>query len=187
MRKYIFPIIIVLWALLGSWYWVTFQKSEEACCDTPAPPYPVKCDTVYIRDTIRIIEIVYTPKTIYKDIYTGKIDSTEFLFKDGMDDFDTTTIKGNKVVWNNILKLLESHNGDITIVGHTNEIGDSLYNMDLSMRRAQSMKRKIEELKLGNIKNIRIVIKAMGESEQKYKGAEGIIKNRRVHIILEKK
>ena len=161
MRNLILPILILIWALFASWYWTTFQRSEEICC-TKISPLPSN-DTLYKRDTIYIRDIINCPSKI------------EIFFDHKSSELsDSALAKISHCFDNNKL------DGDtVEIVGHASKIGDFLYNINLSERRAKNVKDYL--LRRYNLDSNRVEIFAKGYTSQLY---HDISKNRRVDIIF---
>jgi predicted CXXCH cytochrome family protein len=83
-----------------------------------------------------------------------------------------------------VVEYLKSHpEKRIEIIGHTDEIGTSIYNMELSRKRAEAVKKLICDQ---GILPDRIKIKALGESQPRYSNEEagGREKNRSVEFRL---
>jgi len=102
-------------------------------------------------------------------------------------DFDKTDVKDlynadlEKVA--NVLKAYPKT--DVELEGHTDSVGTDEYNMDLSNRRAESVKREL--VKKFNIDSSRISTSGYGESKPVASNdtPEGRMKNRRVEAFIE--
>ncbi|NGZ88917.1 OmpA family protein [Psychroflexus maritimus] len=79
--------------------------------------------------------------------------------------------------------LLEYPKTNIVIEGHTDSVGNDIYNMDLSRRRASSV---VDHLIKNNVSSNRLTMKYFGEDQPKYDNgtAEGRAKNRRVELAI---
>lgn len=79
--------------------------------------------------------------------------------------------------------LLEYPKTNIVIEGHTDSVGNDIYNMDLSRRRASSV---VDYLIKNNVSSNRLTMKYFGENQPKYDNgtAEGRAKNRRVELAI---
>lgn len=185
MRNYIIPILILLWALWGSWYWVTFQKSEAVCCQQP------EIDTVYIVKTIKIIkkiEIIRNRVDTVEILLPCNDSVSEFYFEEGVPDLDLTNVS-NYIYMNKIKSKINTFNGNIHIIGHANNNGPHDYNNKLTINRANSVAHHIEaylkSLDNHKIKRVIVTMEGKGKREQKHSGKKGIILNRRVEIKFE--
>jgi outer membrane protein OmpA-like peptidoglycan-associated protein len=79
--------------------------------------------------------------------------------------------------------LVNNPQTNILIVGHTDDTGSDSHNMDLSVRRAESVKSYIAA---GNVANSRLSTSGKGESEPIADNttADGRAQNRRVEIVI---
>jgi len=79
--------------------------------------------------------------------------------------------------------LVNNPQTNILIVGHTDDTGSDSHNMDLSIRRAESVKSYIAA---GNVANSRLSTSGKGESEPIADNttADGRAQNRRVEIVI---
>lgn len=107
-------------------------------------------------------------------------------FPDGiLFDFNKTDVKS--AGRNNVDKLATSMENnpdtDILIVGHTDNVGSESYNMDLSKRRAQSVKSLLVN---DGVSGSRLKTDGRGKSEPiaDNGSAEGRAQNRRVEIVI---
>lgn len=139
--------------------------SEDKC---PGTPYGVKVDTKGCPSE------------------TQKVSETEcIVLRDIIFDFDSARIKKNMVpVLNKVVEVIKERSRPILIEGHTSSIGSTAYNQDLSIRRAESVKRFLIQ---HGIPADTIQIKGYGETRPKYNNStpEGRSLNRRVEIYFQ--
>lgn len=101
--------------------------------------------------------------------------------------FDTNKSDLKPEAQSNLQKLATSlqnnQNTNILIVGHTDNTGSDSYNMDLSVRRAESVKSYIAS---NNVSASRLTTSGKGESEPiaDNNTVEGRSQNRRVEIVI---
>ncbi|WP_086933194.1 OmpA family protein [Agarilytica rhodophyticola] len=99
-------------------------------------------------------------------------------------EFDSADItKESYVVLDNLVEVLnETPEMTISIDGHTDELGSEKYNLDLSLRRAESVKNYL--IKKG-IKDSRLVVAGYGEGRPKTlsKDSKARAQNRRVEVV----
>lgn len=122
----------------------------------------------YVSDSSR--------KAIHTSIYKFK----DILFENNSDDL----LNDSKILLEQIAKVMENEiHFKIEIVAHTDNVGNDLYNMDLSTKRAVSVKNYL--IKLGIDEN-RLTSKGMGEiapiSSNETEAGRGL--NRRVEFLL---
>lgn len=103
-------------------------------------------------------------------------------------DFDKWNIKAQYIpVLENLKEFILTNDYEVSIVGHTDWIGSNAYNMNLSLKRANSTKEKLIELGLPAER----IIGISGEGEENpittNETVEGRAQNRRVEFHLEKK
>lgn len=103
-------------------------------------------------------------------------------------DFDKWNIKAQYIpVLENLKEFILTNDYEVSIVGHTDWIGSNAYNMNLSLKRANSTKEKLVELGLPAER----IIGISGEGEENpittNETVEGRAQNRRVEFHLEKK
>lgn len=137
------------------------------------PPDPLKKEVPIIWDTL-VAEKSALDTLIIPDV----------LF-----NFNSSTLnpKFIKKVDSIINKLKDRHFSLLEITGHTDSIGTSAYNLDLSEKRAKTIKEYLVR-KLG-LHTAMITTKGMGEKVPRTSNssAEGRQMNRRVEIILQRK
>lgn len=102
-------------------------------------------------------------------------------------DFDKYELKGaSKETLMGIIETLETFNKklDIVINGHTDNVGDKQYNLELSEKRAEEVKAFFE--KNGDLKNLNFTTKGYGETKPIASNDDetGQAKNRRVEIVI---
>ncbi|MCL2485309.1 MAG: autotransporter domain-containing protein [Endomicrobia bacterium] len=123
---------------------------------------------------IQIVEIKEKPKAKVFRL-------TKVLF-----DFDKYELKpeGKQAIAGLARVLKEMGYSNITVEGHTDNIGTHEYNMDLSLRRADTVYRKLAELGIDSV-NMEKVGHGLTRPIATNKTEEGRAKNRRVEIIVE--
>lgn len=104
-------------------------------------------------------------------------------------DFDKSDLRPeSKEVLDKIAEALEEYDGaDVYIHGHTDNVGDSQYNMELSKKRAEAVRGYLEEK--GALAKVRVETKGYGDTKPiaPNDSKENQQKNRRVEIIIEPK
>lgn len=137
------------------------------------PPDPIKKDVPIIWDTA--VAETSTPDTL--------------IVPDVLFNFNSSTLnpKFIKELDSIINKLKDMRFSLLEITGHTDNIGTAAYNLDLSEKRARTIKEYLVK-KLG-ISTGMITTKGMGEKVPRRTNAtvEGRQMNRRVEIILQRK
>lgn len=102
-------------------------------------------------------------------------------------DFDKTDVKERYIEdIEKVVNLLRAHpKTDVVLEGHTDSIGSDEYNMGLSLRRAESVKKALVEK--NNINVSRISTHGYGESKPVASNdtPAGRMKNRRVEAVIE--
>jgi outer membrane protein OmpA-like peptidoglycan-associated protein len=80
--------------------------------------------------------------------------------------------------------LIKNDSLQATILGHTDNTGDSKSNMELSQRRAEAVKKFLENI---GVKESNLVAKGKGDTEPKADNTtkEGRLMNRRVEVKLQ--
>lgn len=131
------------------------------------------------------VEPVTKPIPVAAEIETKPQYKLVDLRADTLFDFDKATLRQEgKAELDTLASYLKNSDGNerIRVVGHTDAIGSSSYNMDLSARRAQSVKDYLTQQH--GIDSSVIMTEAMGESNPvaSNKTAEGRQQNRRVEI-----
>lgn len=100
-------------------------------------------------------------------------------------DVNQTDLKpAAKVNLKNLATSLQNHpQTNVLIVGHTDSLGSSAYNHDLSVRRAESVKSYLETV---GIAQQRLSVQGKGDAEPIASNStpEGRSKNRRVEIVI---
>jgi len=105
-------------------------------------------------------------------------------------ELDSDVIKGESFsLLDEVADLLEEHPEvrRIEVQGHTDDQGDDAYNMDLSQRRAESVRRYLIEQ--GGVTGSRLIARGYGESEplQPNTSDEARAGNRRVEFVIKEK
>ncbi|AGH81007.1 outer membrane protein A [Psychromonas sp. CNPT3] len=95
--------------------------------------------------------------------------------------FNSSKIKTSPELTNVVVQLLQTKEGDIEVIGHTDSLGSKKYNQWLSEKRAQVV---ADYLVKEGVDPSRIIVKGEGESSfvSSNETAEGRAKNRRVKI-----
>jgi outer membrane protein OmpA-like peptidoglycan-associated protein len=138
---------------------------DDACPDVPGPPENDGCPE--------------GPRVVVEE---GELEILEKIYF----DFDSATIKERSYpVLDEVATVLESHPelGVVRIEGHTCSLGPYDYNMSLSQRRANSVRRYLVEE--GGIDPDRLTAMGFGESEALIPNAsteEELARNRRVEF-----
>lgn len=111
---------------------------------------------------------------------------TNMTFSDANFAFDSDEFRPGEpfLLYADSVKIyLDQHTDkDLTIIGHTDNIGQERYNYNLGMRRAQSAREYFKEL--GVVANIKIDSKGEKLPVTSNDTAEGRQKNRRVNFVL---
>ena len=146
----------------------------------------------------KILDLVYRIEDIGGRVEDLRVRETDLetrleLNADVMFDFDKADLlpKGEEVL-RKAAAYLEGKKGTIRIEGHTDAKGDDDYNMRLSLRRAESVRRWFSEK--GGIPPAQMSAKGLGEknpiaANTKPDGSDdpvGRQKNRRVEIVVSK-
>lgn len=103
------------------------------------------------------------------------------FFKSNSYELDTLL---SKIELGNLLSLLKNNEGlNLKIIGHTDNVGDDFYNLDLSEKRAKSV---YEFLINNNVGSLRLSFKGMGETIpiDTNETKEGRRKNRRTEFVI---
>lgn len=105
-------------------------------------------------------------------------------------DFDESTLKEEaKVILDEVIEDLQTLDEatQVEINGHTDNIGDPDYNLELSKERADAVWAYLEEN--GDVSNLEVKIEGYGETEPiaTNKNEEGQERNRRVEIVINPK
>ena len=129
-------------------------------------------------------------ETALKDL-GAKVSETEIrmeLSGDILFDFDKSSIRSDaREALGKVAVVIRAYPGRIVLIeGHTDSKGSEKYNTKLSLRRAESVKRWLQERE--NLINTTFRTKGWGESKPRAtnKTEEGRQKNRRVEIIIKK-
>lgn len=146
----------------------------------------------------KILDIIYRVEDIGGRVEDMRVQETPLetrleLNADVMFDFDKADLlpKGEGVL-GKVVAYLEGQRGTIRIEGHTDAKGDDDYNMRLSLRRAESVRRWFGEK--GGIAKGQMTAKGFGEKNPvapntKPDGSDdpaGRQRNRRVEIVVAK-
>ncbi|MBQ3437978.1 MAG: OmpA family protein [Fusobacterium sp.] len=103
-------------------------------------------------------------------------------------DFDKWNIKDEYIgILENMRDYIKNYDYNVAIEGHTDSIGSDSYNMELSLKRAQSTKEKLIELGLEEERIVSVSGKGEEEPIATNQTNEGRAKNRRVEFHLEKR
>lgn len=175
------PLLLLL--LAGFLYWFLNQSNNK---QTVTPP-------IVIHDTIKVevIKDRIDTLTIIKSDTLSYIDSTTKL------NYETVSLP-NVQFYTNSETLMPSSAKDLqklaeylikndslsaTIYGHTDNVGNPMSNLQLSQRRAESVKRFLTSL---GVKGSRLKAIGMGDKEPKGDNnkLEGRLMNRRVEVKL---
>jgi len=143
--------------------------------EVPVPAEPTVVQTVVEKEVVK--EVPSPPVVIRKPVERVVL-ATDALF-----DFDKSIVKPEgKAALKDLVKHLQKDD-KLIVTGHTDSIGSELYNLKLSQRRADAVKR---ELVAEGISADRIKTKAKGESSPIATNAtdEGRAQNRRVEIDI---
>ena len=100
-------------------------------------------------------------------------------------DFNKSDVKEDFFeLLKNLKEFVEENNYEVTIVGHTDSVGNNQYNFKLSKKRAEAVKAKL--LEFGLAEDRILGIEAMGEEEPIASNdtKEGRAENRRVEFKL---
>lgn len=165
----------VLKQVYGQNYRHPARLIESQPLDVPIikPPDPIKKDVPIIWDTV--VAEKSTPDTL--------------IIPDVLFNFNSSTLnpKFIKELDSIINKLKDRQFSLLEITGHTDSIGSSAYNLDLSEKRAKTIKEYLVK-KLG-LSTAMITTKGMGKKVPRATNAtaEGRQMNRRVEIILQRK
>ena len=100
-------------------------------------------------------------------------------------DFDKAVLKPDMIIaLDNVIRMISSEDGpvDITVVGHTDNIGSEAYNQDLSLRRSKAV---VDYMHANGLQDLKFEQLGKGESEpvDTNDTAQGRAKNRRVEIF----
>ncbi len=150
----------------------TNKKVDGAGC--PLPEISIKKDTVYKVESITTTYVI-TPED--KQIVSDAIRNLEF-------DFGKSTIRARSFPYlNKVAALLNEKNINLTLIGHTDNVGSDAANMILSRKRAESVKQYLVDQ---GAKSSKIEALGRGETEpaSSNKTADGRQKNRRVEFTI---
>jgi outer membrane protein OmpA-like peptidoglycan-associated protein len=126
----------------------------------------------------------YIPRKILRNVISMEEDFT----LDGVQfEFDSDKLtESAKVVLNDVVDAMKKYpNVKVDIQGHTDNVGDASYNLDLSLRRAESVKTYLVSK---GISAARITTRGYGESKPVASNdtAEGRAQNRRIEFVIVK-
>ena len=129
------------------------------------------------------------------DLYTSDVPDeydkvqftfTNMTFSDANFEFDSDEFKPGEPfhLYADSVKIYFEQNPDmkLTIIGHTDNIGDKKYNHELGLRRAKSSKEYFREL--GVVVDIEVDSKGEKRPVASNKTSEGRQKNRRVNFVI---
>ncbi len=144
-------------------------------------------DTVYVevfrelKDTLKIVQmdtVSFVDSTIKSKYEMVSLPNVQFYT-----DSDILLPSSARELQQLAEYLVKNQAVDATIIGHTDNTGDALRNLNLSSRRAESVKRFLESL---GVKDSRLQTKGMGDKQPKANNntEEGRLMNRRVEVEL---
>ncbi len=141
-----------------------------------------------VNETIDLVQLK-AYKEVTKNIYLVPIEIGEIARLNNLFfDFNKATLKSESFVeLNQLVQLMQQKPTlEIQISGHTDDVGEVPYNLDLSLRRAKTVR---EYLISKGISASRITFKGYGESKPLAKGTseESRQLNRRVEFLVVKK
>lgn len=155
--------------------------------------YPDKSFTgLYVEKSGFIPKIYNVEKDSLKDIKNMKIELTpaasgeQFIFENVFFDFDQSDLKPESLSsltrLNNFLK--ENPSLSISIIGHTDNVGNPSYNNNLSLMRAESVREYL--LSMGILPS-RLAVSGMGDQQplRPNDSEENRAFNRRIEIIIQ--
>jgi outer membrane protein OmpA-like peptidoglycan-associated protein len=171
-------LIALLWLL-----WSLLFGSSSGCNQAQSIVAP-KTDTVYVevfrelKDTLKIV------KNIVDSTTTNNYEMVSLPNVQFFTDSDKLLPSSSKELQVLAEYLIKNDSLQATILGHTDNTGDSKSNMDLSQRRAEAVKKFLENI---GVKGSNLVAKGKGDTEPKADNAskEGRLMNRRVEVKLQ--
>jgi len=144
--------------------------------EVPVPAEPKVVEKEVLKEVVK--EVPTPPVVFEKQIVERVVLAADTLF-----DFDKSVVKpqGQSALLNLVKRL--NPGDELIVTGHTDSVGTDAYNMKLSQRRADAVKRQLIAFGLAAS---RIETRAMGESQPIASNAtdEGRQLNRRVEIDI---
>lgn len=136
-----------------------------------------------------IIESDWKNELLQSEFITYKIENEQVLIQSNIPfDFNSYDLRNEYLeALNSLVKLLNQYfDIQLKLVGHTDNVGTTDYNMDLSVARAQAIKNYLTSQ---NIHSQRVSVEGKGNLEPLFpeKSELAKAKNRRVEFILYKK
>lgn len=140
----------------------------------------------FVRDVFFDVEMVQEQEqaVVVVEEAAPMVVEEVITFRSVVFDFDKSTIRDDmQPILNEAAAILAGRGSDIVLQGHTCNIGPEQYNMGLSLRRAQAVKKYFEAK---GIAPKRMHLEGYGETMPKFSNdtAEGRRLNRRVEIHL---
>jgi outer membrane protein OmpA-like peptidoglycan-associated protein len=171
-------LIALLWLL-----WSLLFGSNSGC-NQAQPIVAPKTDTVYVevfrelKDTLKIV------KNIVDSTTTNNYEMVSLPNVQFFTDSDKLLPSSSKELQVLAEYLIKNDSLQATILGHTDNTGDSKSNMELSQRRAEAVKKFLENI---GVKESNLVAKGKGDTEPKADNTtkEGRLMNRRVEVKLQ--
>ncbi len=174
--------------------YVPFQEDRRAVTamqpiyDDDMPSTQVAAlDTPVYTDTAPIAPAPVMMEQASGDVLTSLIDARD----DGRADYavyfgfdsDEITPEGEDVLIDSIERLALEDRDTVSLMGFTDSAGDSRYNQLLAMRRANAVRKFIQEK---SDRKLRFEIMPVGEAEAVENGGDGVTEalNRRVEIVV---
>ncbi len=173
-------VAFVIWSTFSTWYYVTYIKlfdssknttSETLLQESTKAPKPLEVET--IEDSTEISEPDLEPISIVRT-FTFRKNTIQLIDRAGFDAFTDSTLEaiGGKVY-------------QVTIEGHTCDLGTSKHNQTLSRERAESIEAILQNKEFNGSTSL----KAFGESAplKPNTSEENRRANRRVQITITSK
>jgi outer membrane protein OmpA-like peptidoglycan-associated protein len=150
-------------------------------------PYASVVDTSYIQSMLgsaKNMQSADTPTFGGQTTGTFAEKSYAIEFATGKATFTPAAVG----VLNDLLDQAAVTNLNVTIAGHTDNVGASDANIALSKARAEAVKNFLMQNAPGNFPSERVVTRGFGDTQPvaDNKTAEGRAKNRRVQVIMKK-
>lgn len=175
-----FPLILLL---LGSLLWNLFNM--RGCQQNSTPPPVIIHDTIKVEvqkiDTLTIVKtdtVSYVDSTVKMNYETVNLPNVQFITNS-----DVLLPSSASDLQKLAEYLIKNDSLNATILGHTDNVGNSSDNLKLSQRRAESVKKFLSSL---GVKESRL--KAVGKGDTNPKAdnrlEEGRLMNRRVEVQL---
>ena len=122
----------------------------------------------FVRDVFFDVEMVKEePAMVVVEEAAPMVVEEVITFRSVVFDFDKSNIRDDmKPILNEAASILSARDNDIVLKGHTDSIGPEEYNMGLSLRRAQSVKKYFESK---GIAPKRMTLEGYGETMPKFK------------------